>query len=134
MNTQREEYPFEERYNPREFDNLGSLEIYTDRRNLGDPRDYSTSNYESWKEHEKDIFKSGALFVLPIYLYSHGGITISTTPFSCSWDSCQVGFMYVMKDKVRNEYSCKRITKKVRDIVLGVIEAEVREYAAYIEQ
>ena len=31
---------------------------------------------------------------LPLYLYDHSGITISTTPFSCQWDSGQVGFIY----------------------------------------
>lgn len=30
----------------------------------------------------------------PIYAYIHGGITISTKPFSCSWDSGVIGYVY----------------------------------------
>lgn len=41
--------------------------------------------------------------ILPLYLYDHGGITISTRPFSCPWDSGQVGYIYASKDKFRKE-------------------------------
>ena len=33
--------------------------------------------------------------VLPVYGYSHGGVTISTTPFGCRWDSWQAGYVYL---------------------------------------
>jgi hypothetical protein len=42
---------------------------------------------------------------LPLYLYDHSGITMSTGAFSCPWDSGQVGFIYVSLVKVRNEVS-----------------------------
>jgi hypothetical protein len=34
-----------------------------------------------------------------LYLYDHSGITISTSPFSCGWDSGQVGFIYLTRQK-----------------------------------
>ena len=44
-----------------------------------------------------DLTKSGGTaelnsvaIVQPLYLYDHGGITMNTTGFSCSWDSGQV--------------------------------------------
>lgn len=37
---------------------------------------------------------------LPLYLYDHSGIAISTTPFSCPWDSGQVGWVYLPKKQV----------------------------------
>lgn len=39
--------------------------------------------------------------ILPLYLYDHSGITISTEPFSCPWDSWQVGWIYAPKDTFR---------------------------------
>ena len=41
--------------------------------------------------------------ILPLYLYDHSGITISTGKFSCPWDSGQVGWIYVSKEKVFEE-------------------------------
>ena len=37
---------------------------------------------------------------LPLYFYDHGGIAISTTPFSCPWDSGQIGWVYLAKKQV----------------------------------
>ncbi len=41
--------------------------------------------------------------ILPLYLYDHGGITMSTGPFSCRWDSGQVGWIYAEKKKFIEE-------------------------------
>lgn len=41
--------------------------------------------------------------ILPVFMYDHSGITISTGPFSCPWDSGQVGFIYVTKQKYEVE-------------------------------
>jgi hypothetical protein len=42
---------------------------------------------------------------LPLYLYDHSGITISTSQFSCAWDSGQIGFIYCNLNKARKEWS-----------------------------
>jgi hypothetical protein len=42
------------------------------------------------------------LVILPLYLYDHGGITISCSPFSCPWDSGQVGWIYADYDMIKN--------------------------------
>ncbi|HOO12216.1 MAG TPA: hypothetical protein PK684_04600 [Bacillota bacterium] len=41
--------------------------------------------------------------ILPLYLYDHGGITMRTNPFSCPWDSGQVGWIYASKQKFIDE-------------------------------
>jgi hypothetical protein len=40
---------------------------------------------------------------LPLYLYDHSGITMSTGRFSCPWDSGQVGFIYISHDTAHKE-------------------------------
>lgn len=40
-------------------------------------------------------------YALPIFLYDHSGQTIRTTPFSCNWDSGQVGWIYTTKERIQ---------------------------------
>jgi len=42
--------------------------------------------------------------ILPLYLYDHSGITMSTSRFSCPWDSGQVGFIYMSLKDAQREY------------------------------
>jgi hypothetical protein len=72
-------------------------------------------------------------FILPLYLYDHSGITMSTGGFSCSWDSGQVGFIYVSKERAREEYGFKRLTKERVQKVYEYLNSEVKTYAAYLE-
>ena len=69
---------------------------------------------------------------LPMYLYDHSGITMSCAAFSCPWDSGQVGIIYVSKERLRQEYSSKLITPKIREKALSVLRAEVEEYDRYL--
>lgn len=41
--------------------------------------------------------------LLPIYVYQHSGTSMSTTPFSCEWDSGQAGFIYASKQRFLDE-------------------------------
>ena len=33
----------------------------------------------------------------PVYMYAHSGIALSTSPFSCPWDSGRLGTLYLKK-------------------------------------
>lgn len=70
--------------------------------------------------------------MLPLYLYDHSGITMSTGPFSCPWDSGQVGWIYVTKKKVREEYGWKKLNKKRIEKIEGHLKAEVEEYDRFL--
>lgn len=73
------------------------------------------------------------VIMLPLYLMDHGNITMSTGGFSCPWDSGQVGWIYVTRDKVRENYGWKRITKQREQEVLDHLKAEVTVYAHLLE-
>lgn len=79
-----------------------------------------------------DYFKRTRAVYLPLYLYDHSGITISTTPFSCRWDSGLVGFVFATRDKIMTEYSVKRITQKVMDKVCDLMRSEVTTFDQYL--
>jgi hypothetical protein len=73
-----------------------------------------------------------AKIVMPLYLYDHSGQTISTKPFGCRWDSGQVGFIYVSRKKLLEEYGGKKVTKKMLETATKVLLAEVEVYDHYI--
>ena len=99
---------------PRTWDNLGTMVCFHKRYDLGDKTDYRSEDYDSWDELRQGIIDNeGEVFMLPLYLYDHSGITISTSPFNCNWDSGQVGFIFVSKHKVKKE---------------GIDETKVMEY------
>ena len=70
--------------------------------------------------------------VLPVYLYDHSGITISTSGFSCPWDSGQVGIMYCTKEKAVHEFGKKICTKKVREAAIRCMVNEVECVDQYL--
>ena len=101
--------------NPRtDWDNLGTMVCFHKRYDLGDKTDYRSNDYDSWDELKEGIITNeGEVTILPLYLYDHSGITISTSPFDCNWDSGQIGFIFVSKYKMKKE---------------GIDETKVEEY------
>lgn len=68
--------------------------------------------------------------ILPLYLYDHSGITMSTSSFSCPWDSGQVGWIYATAEMIGKEYG--KADKQARDKALTVLEGEVQCYDQYL--
>jgi hypothetical protein len=104
---------------PRDWDgNRGTIVYHHPRYKLGD-EDLPASEVV---ERIEGLHK-GRTVVLPVYLYDHSGITISTSPFSCRWDSGQVGFIYA-----------ERVSPnpKARAKVVAGLEAEIEILDAYI--
>lgn len=110
---------------PREWGNRGTMACFHGRYNLGD-KDVPTM------DEVKEIATSRDYISLPLYLYDHGGITMSCSPFSCPWDSGQVGVIFVSTERVRKEYGVKRISKKLRERVIGYLQGEVETYDQYL--
>lgn len=69
---------------------------------------------------------------LPLYLYDHSGITMSTGSFSCPWDSGQVGFIYIDREKITKEYGWKVLTAKRREKIEEYLRNEVKTYDDYL--
>ena len=118
---------------PREFDNLGTMVCFHRRYNLGDETELKSSDFSSWEELENYLYKEeDALIAIPVFMYDHSGLCINTTGFSCPWDSGQVGYIYISKEKVRREYSCKRISKKLKKMIREMLCSEVDLYNDYL--
>lgn len=48
-----------------------------------------------------DIDYRDRLAIRPVYLYDHSGIAISCAPFSCRWDSGQIGWVFTTPQEMR---------------------------------
>ena len=113
---------------PREWDNLGIMVCFHNHYDLGDKHNLDI-------EELLEIVKRNDIIALPLYLYDHSGIWMSTNrnyPFNCPWDSGQVGYIYVDKATIRKEYGCQRITKAIRNKAINVLVSEVETYSKYI--
>lgn len=131
--------------NPREWDNIGTIAYKHKNYNLGDEK---ISEPIEWLEEKLGLFSKGEYtderlseleskffekyIVLPLYLYDHSGITIRTTPFNCRWDSGKIGYIYISKEKVREEYNWKVITQKRKELLLSYLKYEVKEFDQYL--
>jgi hypothetical protein len=68
--------------------------------------------------------------ILPLYLYDHSGITISTGRFSCPWDSGQVGFIYCTMEKARTEWN--GTDEEIRKQAEDYLKLEVETYDNFL--
>ena len=93
------------------FDNLSTFIFLGKHSNLGDKHDLH-GDFGSFKGHEKAIRKAYDVAVLmPVYAYIHSGMTISTEPFSCPWDSGQLGFAIVTKQAIRENFGTREFLR-----------------------
>jgi len=110
---------------PREWDNLGTMYCDHRRYSLGDKK------AEDIRTEENGFPRQG-FTILPLYLYDHGGITISTGAFNCPWDSGQVGYIYLSDEDARREFGWKCITAKRREYLRELLRNEVDTYDNYL--
>ena len=113
---------------PRENDNMCIFHIAHKHYAFGD-KNYNS--FESIQEAQKEAERIGDI-CLPLYMYDHSGITISLSPFSCPWDSGQVGFVQVQKKEILSNFGKKIFTKKLKEKALKVAKSEVEEMDSYV--
>jgi hypothetical protein len=65
-------------------------------------------------------------------MYDHSGITISTKPFGCRWDSGQIGFIFTTREKVKEYLGISRITEKAKEKISKILVGEVSTYDQYL--
>ena len=123
---------------PREWDNYGIMVCGHRRYNLGDAHDIPLDSFNSWEEVEDFLVRNeGAVVILPLYLYDHSGISMSTQSFSgrahhADWDSGQVGFIYATRESIKKMQGWTKLSKERLTKVEGYLRGEVEEYDKYL--
>lgn len=118
---------------PREWDNLGTF--YTAHRRYRPEKEFD----EHFRHEEvfdrygdfSDLFEKRYI-ALKIYLYDHSGQTISSSPFSCPWDSGWFGIVAVSVEKVKKEYGWKVLTRARRRKIEEYLQGEIDTYDNYL--
>lgn len=112
-----------------DMDNIGKIVSVSRRYNLSDDDAVDPDGFNSLDEISSFLESEGYDVILPVYIFDHGGITISTTPFSCGWDSGQLGFIYA------NVEDCQEINDEdyfTEDDVIKILEGEIETYDTYL--
>ena len=118
---------------PREDCNLTKMVCFHNRYRLGDDHDLKSDDFDGWDEMEKYITRTeDPIVIKSLYLYNHGGITISTRPFGDRWDSGQIGFVFIRKEDVRNNFLIKRCGQRITERCDVLLEGEVETYDKYL--
>ena len=136
----------EDPQSPREWDNLGviaykhrnyalgeeeisdPIDWLAEKLGIDEPGDYCNEN----KDRLEALFLEKHV-TLPLYLYDHSGITISTTPFSCCWDSGRLGYIYTTLEQLNKlRHNWKRWSAKRREKASKWLEEEVEGFDQYL--
>jgi hypothetical protein len=143
---------------PRDWDNIGTIAYKSSTYNLGeekisDPIDWLQLKLNLSDSQMRNILLKNDLKVyycnemkdllqqrffkeyiaLPVYLYDHSGQSISTSPFSCNWDSEPLGYIYCTKQKAIKEYGNKKMTSQVREKTLKYMQGEIEIFNQYLQ-
>jgi hypothetical protein len=125
--------------NPREmWDNLGIIAYSHRNYKIGD-EEINTNEFDSTEEIIKWLKKEkGAVAILPVYAYEHGGIALSTgrgSQFSDRWDSGQVGYIYTTKEKIKEFLGkdIKKLNPQMRKRVEKMLEQEIETLDDYFQ-
>jgi len=116
---------------PRSWDNLGTMVCWHKRYSLGDRHDFVTpDDFLDWTK------KANVAVMLPLYLHDHSGLSMSVGdsryPYNDPWDAGQVGWIYVTKSRLREEWKVKRVSKQIILWAEGVLRGEVETYDQYL--
>lgn len=94
--------PDESSFDPREdFSNLGRMFCAHRRHSLGDER-LTDEMFEDLRQRYKDNDNNEDEVILPLYLFDHSGLSMSTHDFRDPWDSGFVGFIVADKTDWKN--------------------------------
>lgn len=110
---------------PSEWDNLGTIAYKSGSK-------YVLGYEEFPLEEMEEIANSKEYIWLPVYAYIHSGIALNTGGFSCPWGSGQSGLVFVSKQKIRQEYNKKRISKKLTESVKNILKSQVETFSQYL--
>lgn len=114
-------------YSPRENANAGILCI-SNKNVTNETDDFKVEDHKDWDGVERWLqTKKGAIAMLPVFVYDHGGITISTTPSWDCWDERHVGYYYTTKQNFQDCVGGELDANNIKQ----VLESEIKELNQY---
>lgn len=117
---------------PREWSNLGSF--YTTKNNGYIKREIEIDNFSFGSDADSDIERLSKLgyIAIPVSIYDHSGWTVFSGVAN-DWDSGCIGFYVVSREKIREDFEYKRISKKLLTRVKNIMESEIKTFDQFIQ-
>lgn len=121
---------------PREWDNVGTLMLissYYGGDESIDFRDLKKITGDEFTDLAYKIFGKTAFddnVIVPVYRYEHGNVSYNTYRI-CEWDSGLVGLLYASKEKIRQEYGVKRVSKNLEAKVCELLTSELETFSKW---
>lgn len=116
---------------PRDWDNCGVMLCAHGRYDLGDEQ-LTIGDWENAHDATRRMLReAGAAIWLPLYLYDHGGITMSCGAFSDPWDSGQVGVIYMTAETLQSEFGNVANAERM-ERAYACLRGEVETYDQYL--
>ena len=122
-----------------DFDHLATMVCWHRRYDLGDKHRFETP------DEFLDWYKKNQVIILPVYIYDHSGITISTTSFMgrlpqghAEFDSMHIGWIYMTNERFKAECvrpdgsKIKHLTRDDRERARRLMDDEIKEYNEYL--
>ena len=115
------------------YDHLGTMACAHRKYELGDEKAPWSS-----KEEAVEFFRKEEAVWLPLFLFDHSGLRISTSDewFRAwdpqGWDWGLVGWIYAPKAKILKEFQRKKMSQKLVRRALEVLESEVETYDTWL--
>ena len=107
-----------------ECDNMGRL-VFLENR-------YVTGDDTASQDEIKRIMKDPEVVWLPVYVYAHSGVTVSTSPFSCYWDSWLGGIVYAYRNEAAKWGGFTVKGEELDTIIRKNLQTEVDTYDQFV--
>lgn len=108
--------------NPLDLEDVVKVVVWHPRYNLGNCEDFPRP------EDFEDYCKENEVHRLPLYLYDHSGLTVSTSPFPCAWDSGRVGWVFVTAEDAERTLVPDENTEGVYNKALNQVVEVLDQY------
>lgn len=112
--------------NPRDWSNATYLYLSHRKYNFPKEGNLYIDEYEDINEQIEKYEKQG-YWILPVYAYEHGGITISLGSFCDSWDSGLLGWVYC-DEKLRKQENIE-----TEEQFYDLAKNEIKMYDKYLQ-
>ena len=119
---------------PREWCNLGKTAFFHRRYDLGDRgQDFdSPEEVKEWLETDE----GKAAVVIPVYMYDHSGISLSTRnsgyPFNCRWVAGQLGIIYATEERIKEELQVAEVDDATRRMAEKQLQDEIETLNQFV--
>ena len=102
------------------YEDFGTLATWHQRYNIG-----TEQPKESPQEYLANLPENS--MVMPVYMYDHGGLAFSLSPFSCQWDSGQIGVWVLTPEDLKKIYGDDNVNGDARIRALKSMKARIEQ-------